>query len=411
MKYIALFLLIFSPVLRGETIDDRLRGYITKFNVKTLDPLPSRNRPLYDLGFALFMSNALSGNNNISCRDCHHPAARTVDALPLGLGEGASGINTAETKRIQGTGTILARNTPALFNLHGIDILFWDGRVSFDRGTKTFSTPVPLLPEVAAAMSSALSAQAIFPLVNHAEMRGKPGTNAIADARDENAAWDLLVKKILGIPQFKALAEKAFPDQPINIGHFGEAMAEFQRFAFAFSRTPYDEYLMGDVNALTSIQKTGMDVFFGRGKCGECHNGAQLSNFEFHNIAVAQIGPGVADGDDKGRGDYAFRVPPLRNVGVTAPYMHDGAFRSLEEVVEHYDSIMKSIYEFSFVNDWSNYSENIADHDHDTDLVRLETLSKKITFHLRLDEAEKAALTEFLRTALTDRRFQRRKIR
>ena len=398
---------------QAETIDDRLRGYITKFNLSNLSPLPARNKALFDLGHELFETNLISGNNNISCRDCHHPAAMTMDGLPLGLGEGAAGINTATTRRVQKNGKILARNTPALFNMNGLASMFWDGRVSYNAETKAFSTPVPLRPDVAAVMTSALAAQAIFPMVDHSEMLGQPGSNPLSNARDEYEAWDLIVAKTLADPDFKAMFDKVYPGQKINIGHFGEAIAEFQRHAFAFNQTPYDDYLKGDSKALTEIQKIGMDVFFNKGKCGECHQGEQLSNFEFHNIGVAQIGPGKKNGDDLGRAEitgaeedmYAFRVPGLRNVGVTAPYMHDGAFKTLGQVVEHYDMIVPSLTEFSLVNNWKNYTETITDHDHATDLRRQETLSKKLTVHLRFEEEEEHALSEFLATALTDKRF------
>ena len=409
---LGLFLLV-PFFAQGETIDDRLRSYVTKFNLSNLAPLPARNKALFDLGHELFETNLISGNNNISCRDCHHPAAMTMDGLPLSLGEGASGINTATNRRMQKNGKILARNTPALFNLNGIETLYWDGRVSYNKETKVFSTPVPLRPDVAAAMSSAVAAQAIFPMVDHAEMLGQPGSNPLADARDQYEAWDLIVSKILANPEFKAMFAQVFPGQKINIGHFGEAIAEFQRHAFVRDQTPYDDYLKGDNGALTPVQKVGMDVFFNRGKCGECHSGAHLSNFEFHNIGTPQIGPGKTNGDDLGRAEvtgaeadlYAFRTPGLRNVGLTAPYMHNGAFKTLGQVVEHYDIVIPSLTEFSLVNNWKNYSEAIADHDHSTDLRRQETLSKKLTPHLRLELQEEIALTEFLATALTDKRF------
>ena len=406
-------LLLTAFSVKAETIDDRLRGYITKFNLRNLDALPARNKELFNLGHELFETNLISGNNNISCRDCHHPAAATMDGLPLSLGEGAEGINTASTRRVQKNGHILARNTPALFNMNGMNSMFWDGRVSFDPATKSFETPVPLRPEVAQTLTSALAAQAIFPMVDHQEMLGQPGSNPLANARDEQEAWELIVKKVLAEKEFKDMFEKVFPGQKINIGHFGEAIAEFQRHAFAFNQTPYDDYLKGDNNALTEIQKMGMEVFFNKGKCGECHNGAQLSNFEFHNIGVAQIGPGKKNGNDLGRAEvtgrdedlYAFKVPGLRNVGVTAPYMHDGAIKTLGQVVEHYDQIVPGLTDFRLVNNWKNYVEAITDHDHSNDLKRIETLSKKLTVHLRFQEEEEHALNEFLSTALTDKRF------
>lgn len=409
-----LVILVLLPFLsHAETIDERLRGYISKFNLKPLDALPARNKELFNLGHELFETNLLSGNNNISCRDCHHPAAMTMDGLPLGIGEGAVGINTPNTRRMQKDGHILARNTPALFNLHGINSMFWDARVEYNPETKAFRTPVVLKPEVAAVMTSALAAQAIFPMVDHLEMRGQPGTNSIANSSDEYEAWDQIVTKVMADPEFKAMFAQVFPGQKINIGHFGEALAEFQRHAFAFNQTPYDDYLRGDNGALTEIQKIGMDVFFNKGKCGECHNGAYLSNFEFHNIGVAQIGPGKKNGDDLGRAEvtgkdedlYAFRVPQLRNVGVTGPYMHDGAFKTIGQVVEHYDMIVPSLTEFRLVNNWKNYVETILDHNHDNDVTRIEHLSTKLTPHLRFEEEEEHALSEFVSNALTDKRF------
>lgn len=413
VKLMFFFLLLVPFLASAESIDERLRGYITKFNLKPLDPLPARNKDLFNLGHELFETTLISGNNNISCRDCHHPAAATADLLPLGLGEGSEGINVAGSRRTQKKGVILARNTPALFNLNGINSMFWDARVEYDPATKTFKTPVVLRPEVSAVMTSALAAQAIFPMVDHAEMRGQSGTNPQANARDEYEAWDIIVNKVMADPELSAMLTKVFPGQKINIGHLGEAIAEFQRHAFAFNQTPYDDYLRGDNSALTEVQKIGMDVFFNKGKCGECHNGAYLSNFEFHNIGVAQIGPGKKNGDDLGRAEvtgrdedlYAFRVPQLRNVGVTPPYMHDGAFKTIGQVVEHYDQIVPSLTEFALVNNWKNYVEAIADHNHETDVVRLNHLSTKLTPHLRFEEEEEHALAEFVSNALTDKRF------
>ena len=85
-------------------------------------------------------------------------------------------------------------------------------------------------------------------------------------------------------PEYKQIFEELYPGQEINIGHIGEAIAEFQRAAFFYADTLYDSYLKGDLTALNEIQKIGMDVFFGKGKCGECHNGAFPSNFEYNNI-------------------------------------------------------------------------------------------------------------------------------
>lgn len=413
MLYVILSFLTAFSLFAQSDIDTKLQGYIENFQLKTLAKPANVNKKLANVGHELFETTLISGNKNISCRDCHHPRAMTMDGLPLGLGEGSKGIQAAGQTRNQGTGKILARNTPGLFNLNGMNVMFWDGRVSYNPLTKEFSTPVPLKSDVANTLSSAVAAQAIFPMVDHSEMRGEKGTNEIADAVDEYAAWDAIVARVMADPELKGLLEEVFPGEQINIGHLGNAIAEFQRSAFFYADTPYDNYIKGDLKALNEIQKLGMDVFFGKGKCGECHKGEQLSTFEYHNIGIPQIGPGKQNGDDFGRYQwdksegnmYAFKVPALRNVALTAPYMHDGTFKTLAQVVEHYDMIVESFTEFKLINNWKSYIEKLADHNHDTDALRQSTLSPKISKRLFFEEEEEKALTEFLTSALTDKKL------
>jgi cytochrome c peroxidase len=425
MKFLLILLLLPLCSIAQTEMDQKLQGYIEKFQLKPLSGPKGMNRPLFGLGQTLFTSKLLSGNNNIGCVDCHFPGGMTIDGLPLGVGEGAKGQNTPNSRRSQGTGVMLARNTPALFNLNGINSMFWDGRVSYDPLTKSFSTPVkeisgtnPSRPDIAHTLTSALAAQAIFPIANHDEMTGVPGSNPIANAKDEVEIWDLIIQKLNSDPQMKATLNAVFPGETINIGHIGNALAEFQRFAFSFNDTAYDRYLRGDLKAMTEVQKIGMDVFFNKGKCGECHQGEHLSNFEFHNVGVLQIGPGKQDGDDFGRYQwdplaanlYAFRVPPLRNVAMTAPYMHDGSIKTLPLVVEHYDDVLADIKKFKLINNWKNYVEVISDHNHATDAVRLASLSTKLTTKLNFEPENEKALAEFLQTALTDKAFLNREI-
>lgn len=413
MLYVILSFLTAFSLFAQTDIDQRLQGYIETFQLKNLEKPANVNKKLANLGHELFETTLISGNKNISCRDCHHPRAMTMDGLPLGLGEGSKGIQAAGQTRTQGTGKILARNTPALFNLNGMNVMFWDGRVSFNPITNKLETPIPLKADVANTLTSAVAAQAIFPIVDHAEMRGQRGTNEIADAVDEYAAWDAVVARVMADAELKALFDEVYPGEQINIGHIGNAIAEFQRAAFFYANTPYDNYIAGDVKALNEIQKIGMDVFFNKGKCGECHRGEHLSTFEFHNIGIPQIGPGKENGDDFGRYQwdksagnmYAFKVPGLRNVALTAPYMHTGTFKTLAQVVEHYDMIVESFSGFKLINNWKSYIEKLADHNHDTDLMRESTLSPKLAKRLFFEEEEEKALTEFLTSALTDKKL------
>jgi cytochrome c peroxidase len=409
-----LLMLVSLPVFAQENIDVKLAGYIQEFNLKTLTAPAERKQKLFIIGRNLFHEKGLSGNNNIRCEDCHHPRVGTHDGIPLSVGEGSFGLQFGTRLRMQGTGKVLARNTPALFNLHNINVMYWDGRVEFNPESKVFSTPVPLKPEVATTLKSALAAQAIFPMVDHAEMRGQKGSNPIADAKDEYEAWDLIVQRVINLPGYREAFAEVYPGETINIGHFGEALAEFQGQAFFLANTPYDQYLQGNLEALTPKQKLGMDVFFNKGKCGDCHNGEHLSALDYDGVGGPQIGPGKTDGDDYGRflvdGDesskYAFRVPPLRNVSVTAPYFHNGAFATLEEVVEHYDDIKASLESYKLMAKLENYLEPLKDHDHSTNEARYVNLPEDLPLKLNFTEEEEEALVEFMRNGLTDERLK-----
>ena len=165
--------------------------------------------------------------------------------------------------------------------------------------------------------------------------------------------------------------------------------------------------------ALSREQKIGMDVFF-RAQCGTCHQGENLTDMEFINIGVPQIGPGKRHGDDLGRqlvapeemAPWGFRVAPLRNVALTAPYMHNGVFATLEEVVEHYNDVRASLTGFRWQLALPNYNGPLADHDHSRDEQRLTTMASDLPLRLNLSEDEKKSLVEFLKTALTDVRLQ-----
>lgn len=415
MKFLLLSLVCCTSVFAQDNIDEKLSAYVAEFNLVAMKAPAARRDKLFDIGRKLFHERALSGNNNIRCEDCHHPRVMLHDGLPLSLGEGSTGIQAAGRLRMQGTGLILARNTPALFNLHDVNVMFWDGRVEMNMETGELSTPIPLRPEISRVLKSALAAQAIFPIVDHAEMRGQKGTNPIADAHDEHEAWELIVERVMKIPGYKELFEHVYPGEKINIGHFGEALAEFQSQNFFFADTPYDRYLKGKLEALTPKQKLGMDVFFGKGKCGDCHHSEQLSALDYDGVGAPQIGPGKENGDDFGRyyvdGDegskYAFRVPPLRNVGLTAPYFHDGSVETLEGVVEHYDNIKSSLEGFRILKQWENYFEPLKDHDHSTNEVRFANLPEDLPLTLDFTEEEEDALVDFLRYGLTDVRLHR----
>src|SRR5262249_21634107 len=148
----------------------------------------------------------------------------------------------------------------------------------------------------------------------------------------------------------------AYPGVPkslLGFEHAANAIATFERQAFAKTNTAFDRYLQRDDNALTLDAKRGALIFFGRGTCSSCHNGPLLGGQQFANVGIPQIGPGTGSAMplDAGREDFfgaqpppngpffQFRVPPLRNVELSAPYMHNGAYPTLEAVVRHYSNV------------------------------------------------------------------------
>jgi cytochrome c peroxidase len=163
------------------------------------------------------------------------------------------------------------------------------------------------------------------------------------------------------IPEYRRLFEAAYPGTrfaQMNFGHASNAIAGFLIDRLSFNDSPWDRFLGGDDAAMTEQQLLGAKDFMSA-RCSICHNGAALSDGRFHNVAVAQVGPGEGDGterrDDFGRmrvtgrpeDRYAFRSPPLRNVELTGPYGHDGAFTDLRAFVDHYSESDLKLWSFT----------------------------------------------------------------
>ncbi len=355
-------------------------------NIEALSFKTDTKSPLFKLGEKLFVDKDLSGNKNISCQTCHHPDFGSSDKLPLPIGEGGNGIGPGRTVD---DGHIISRNSPHLINagITGKTTMFWDGRVRFDPIEKVFTTPEkgingkqPEHPELCKPLTSALSAQAMFPPLSNHEMRGEPGSNEIADAKSNIQAWEKLTKRIVVKLSYKTLLKKVFPDislDEINFAHLAEAMGHFQANNFVATNTPFDQYLRGDKNALSPKAKKGAILFYSSGRCFMCHSGSNLTDGKFHNVAFPQVGPGKnTDRDDKGLYNitrkpedlYKFKTPSLRNIATTAPFGHSGSLKTIRRVVEHYSHPMRSNhhYDGGFRNlpyelpvDWNNMNNRL----------------------------------------------------
>ncbi|HEY7611801.1 MAG TPA: cytochrome c peroxidase [Gemmatimonadales bacterium] len=339
--------------LARKSPDDSLVKLVRQLTAgRGITPL-ARPRPvrsaLVRLGRALAFDKELSGNRDISCMTCHLPAHGTTDARSLSIGQGATG---AGPTRVHPDGTFIPRNAPPLFNLAAMETLFWDGRVSRD-AQGVFHTPAGayLTPRMTATFEfGATSALALFPVANRAEMRAGVGNElaAIPDDRPD-LVWAALMQRLGRIREYRRLFQDAYPGERfenMTFAHASNAIAGFMVDKLSFTHSPWDRFLAGNDRALTTTQLRGA-VNFMSARCSICHNGPALTDGLFHNVAVAQVGPGEGDGDgfdDFGRARetgnpaerYAFRTPPLRNVELTAPYGHDGAIVDLRDFIDHY---------------------------------------------------------------------------
>jgi cytochrome c peroxidase len=158
--------------------------------------------------------------------------------------------------------------------------------------------------------------------------------------------WNAIMQRLLAIPDYAAKFSAAFPGTATNslgFQHAAAAIAAFERQSLNRIDSPFDRYLSGDNAALTAQQKRGGILFSGAGRCLRCHGGDTLGGRTLaFNIGAPQLGPGVgaAAALDAGFGAFRFRPPPLRNVELTAPYMHDGAYATLEAVARHYNDVV-----------------------------------------------------------------------
>jgi len=247
--------------------------------------------------------------------------------------------------------------------------MFHDGRVELDESQPGgFRSPAGTsLPD---GLENVLAVQAMFPVTSATEMAGQLGENhqaELASASDLTGLWDFIALKLQLIPEYVDLFMAAYPGEveeagDISFVHAANAIAAFEALNWRFDNSPFDRYLRGDHKALSTEARIGMNVFYRKGGCVSCHSGSFQTDQKFHAIAMPQIGagkgdnlPGYADGhDDFGRervtGNQAdrfrFRTPSLRNIALSSPYGHAGAFNSLKVVVEHHQDSIYSLLNY-----------------------------------------------------------------
>lgn len=272
------------------------------------------------LGRVLFYDKHLSQNNTISCASCHQQAFAFSDPLQFSIG-----FKGDKTKR----------NSMSIFNSGYGANFFWDGRA-------------PTLKD-----------QVTQPILDPLEM----GMTDMA----------ALVSQLKTLDYYPSLFEKAYGDSEITADRIATALVYFNA-AVVSKDSKYDKGEASSFENFTAQEKLGHDVFINKANCATCHRKPLFSNsWKYRNIGLDSITI------DQGNENGAFRVPTLRNIALTAPYMHDGRFQTLEEVVEHYNS---GIQPHPFLT-WKLLDETGA------------------PLRMNLTTEEKTALVTFLKT-LTD---------
>lgn len=284
------------------------------------------------LGERLFFEKKLSADNTLSCASCHIPDHGFADTVALSVGVG---------------GRLGKRNTPSCANVSGRPYFFYDGR------------------------AASLEDQVHFPVTDPNEMAASLAT---------------VIKRLGRDKEYNAFFKQVYKSPP-NATNLADAIAAYER-TLETSSTPFDRYMDGNDTAISPSAIRGRELFMSKkAKCFDCHFSPDFTGDEFRNI-------GLYDGktyNDEGR--YAithnkedlgkFKVPGLRNVAVTGPYMHNGMFHTLRQVIDYYDNPYKTV----------------------SNPINIDTL---LLQPLNLTESEKTDLENFMLT-LTDDRFIKRK--
>jgi cytochrome c peroxidase len=239
-----------------------------------------------ELGRYLYFDRRLSADETLSCASCHAPQLAFTDGKAVSFG----------IKAQRG-----GRSAPTVINRVYSMAQFWDGR------------------------AASLEEQAKGPIANPIEM---------------GMTHEGVVERIRGVAGYRPLFAKAFGCEAIDMDRMAKAIACFERTVLS-GNAPYDRYRAGNKKAMSPAQVRGMNVFVNKAKCDQCHEGANFTLNSYHNLGVGADKPEPDTGRyevTKDSRDWgAFKTPTLREIEHTAPYMHDGSLKTLEDVVEYYN--------------------------------------------------------------------------
>ena len=270
------------------------------------------------LGRLLFFDPILSGDQDVACATCHHPKSGFAESRDLSIGTNGVGFGSSRHFNQPNQIPFVKRNAHTIINtaFNGIGLdrrydpidapMFWDVR------------------------ANSLEQQAWMPVQALEEMRGLN--------YGEHEIIDVVIARLRANESYRQLFSEAFPhsSNPIDSTNVARAIATYERTLIGVN-TRFDAFKRGDKDAMSQAEQTGMELFIEVG-CAKCHNGPMFSDYETHVL-------GVPDNQklqetDKGFNEgFAFRTPTLRNLRFTFPFMHNGSFNSVREVLEFYQDI------------------------------------------------------------------------
>jgi cytochrome c peroxidase len=314
---VACLTMIVAPLSAPRTA---AQGRLAALPLETPAPADNPTSPeRVALGRLLFWDPILSGQRDVACATCHHPDFGYSDGLDLSVGANGEGLGAARAFAAGRPARLVKRNSQTVLNVA------FNGLVS---GADPAPATAPMFWDLRVR---SLEAQALEPIKALEEMRG--------EAYPEHRAVPAAVARLNGIAEYRQLFAGAFAGaRPVNELNLGRALAAFQRSLIA-ANAPFDRYMRGETGALSAEQLRGMERFQSIG-CVNCHSGPMFSDFRVHVLAVPD-NPRLAESDSGVNNTYAFRTPSLRNTGTTAPYMHNGVFTSLPDVIQFYQRISR----------------------------------------------------------------------
>jgi cytochrome c peroxidase len=319
-----LLILFFALSCRNESKPTKEKKVIDDIRVLAALPLkptfPEDNpytESKAELGKLLFFDPILSGKKDVACATCHHPEFGFAESLELSIGVNGIGLGSKRMFQSENDIPILKRNSQSIINTA------FNGLVSNETNKPD---DAPMFWDLRA---KSLEKQSLEPIKAFEEMRGHSFT--------EEKVLESIIARLRANSIYSKLFQVAFPEsQNIDSMNLSKAIATYERTLIA-NNSRFDQYMRGDKSALSTNELLGLNAFLKSG-CSKCHNGPMLSDFKVHTL-------GVIDNEKLGYSDtgvdsmYAFRTPSLRNLRFTAPYMHNGKIKALEQVLEFYEDL------------------------------------------------------------------------